>query len=339
MEYRNQNNNSAHYLNFVFIFLCCFAAASSWSQNSKHVLFNADEYKITANEQKALKGLYTSDLSKAASIQLIGHTDSDGSDTYNATLSQKRVDAVKKRLVELGCDPDKISIAAKGESTPLNANKNADEKEKNRRVEIIWQNPEAIAESSIQDLYDLLEQQKQSFCINPKRDTILKLDQGTIIVVPAGAFETRSKDCILLKTKEVYKYSDMLMENLSTTSNGRLIESAGMVYTEASDLDGNKVNLKPGAQITVMIPTDSLRDDMELFTGQRDPTTNQINWIQAGSGSDFSGQNFGHDIDYCNPYNYEPDPPACVRCGAWCRIGRFGRTIKGAFNDEVKGRK
>ncbi|MFT5819609.1 MAG: hypothetical protein ACI8ZM_000834 [Crocinitomix sp.] len=331
----SNRKNDRHSLSNLLTIILLLLSVGLWGQNKANVHFEVDVATLSTQEQVQLTKLFKYDLTNAASIQLIGHTDADGSDAYNTNLSKNRVEFVRNQLIELGCPIDKITIDFKGEKTPLNSNKNDSDKAQNRRVEILWQKREPIAASSIQDLYDLLEQQKQTFCINPMRDTILKLDQGTIIVVPAGSFNTKSRGCVFLKTKEIYKYSDMLMENLSTTSNGRLLESAGMVYTEASDQDGNAIYLKKGAQITIMIPADTLRDDMELFTGNRDSETNQINWTQAGNGSDFSKFNFGHDIDYCNPY-YIPEEPGCVKCGLFCRIGRIGRTIKGATNDDIK---
>lgn len=332
---RYQNNLSQFLKPFItFVFL--FFSAGIWAQNKANVHFKTDISTLSTQEKEMLDKLYKFDLSVATSIELIGHTDADGSDAYNAILSQKRVNEVKKRLIELGNSSGKISIAARGESSPLNTNKNESEKKQNRRVEIKWQKPAPIAASSIQDLYGLLEQQKQNFCINPKRDTFLILDQGTLIFVPAGSFKTSSSDCITLKAKEVYKYSDMVLENLSTMSNDRILETAGMVYTEAWDQNGNQVVLNDDAQITIMIPADTLRDDMGLFTGGRDRETNQISWTLIGDQSNFSTYDYGHDIGFCDSSSYVPPLPKCERCGLFCRIGRLGRTLKGATNKNIK---
>ncbi len=333
--YSNQNNISSFLFTFLALIVLFFSVGLS-AQNTASVHFKTDEATLLSQEKLQLKKLYNEDLSNATSIQLIGHTDADGSDGYNEQLSKRRVEYIQQQLIELGCAADEITVDFKGEKKPLNSNGNAQEKKQNRRVEILWQKPEPIAAGSIQDLYDLLEQEKQTFCINPNRDTLLVLNQGTIIVVPAGSFKTQSNECVLLKTKEIYKYSDMIMENLSTTSNGRLLETAGMVYTEAVDQDGNKLDLKPDAQITIMLPTDTLREDMKLFTGERDLETNQMNWNLAGSNSDFSAYNYGHDIQWCNPGNYMPETPQCEKCGLFCRVGRLGRTLKGATNDDIK---
>ncbi|MEL6987031.1 MAG: OmpA family protein [Bacteroidota bacterium] len=66
-----------------------------------------------------------------------GHSDSDGSETYNLELSSKRAAAVKAVLVSKGIDASRLSSVGKGEGFPLNENKTAEDKANNRRVEFI----------------------------------------------------------------------------------------------------------------------------------------------------------------------------------------------------------
>jgi OOP family OmpA-OmpF porin len=71
-------------------------------------------------------------------INIIGHTDSDGSDANNLALSQKRAAAVKDALVnEFGIDATKIETDGKGESKPVADNKTKEGKAANRRVEFV----------------------------------------------------------------------------------------------------------------------------------------------------------------------------------------------------------
>lgn len=65
-------------------------------------------------------------------IQVAGHTDSRGSESYNMQLSQKRADAVKNALVQRGVNPQRIQTIGYGESMPISSSDAA-----NRRVEII----------------------------------------------------------------------------------------------------------------------------------------------------------------------------------------------------------
>jgi outer membrane protein OmpA-like peptidoglycan-associated protein len=68
-------------------------------------------------------------------FEVEGHTDSDGSETYNQALSQNRADAVRTYFVEKGIDPQRIKSRAFGESKPVAPNTTNDGKQQNRRVE------------------------------------------------------------------------------------------------------------------------------------------------------------------------------------------------------------
>jgi OmpA-OmpF porin, OOP family len=69
-------------------------------------------------------------------IQLEGHTDNVGSPKANLDLSQKRVDAVKKYLVEKGIAKNRIQTKAFGGSQPLKNEQTPEAKALNRRVEM-----------------------------------------------------------------------------------------------------------------------------------------------------------------------------------------------------------
>lgn len=69
-------------------------------------------------------------------IRLEGHTDYVGNPTANINLSQLRVDAVKKYLVDKGANADRIDTKAFGGSQPLVRSSSSSERAKNRRVEV-----------------------------------------------------------------------------------------------------------------------------------------------------------------------------------------------------------
>ncbi len=71
-------------------------------------------------------------------IKITGHTDSDGADAANLTLSQKRAAAVKKYITgSYTVDASRIETDGKGESQPVAPNTTPDGKAKNRRVEFV----------------------------------------------------------------------------------------------------------------------------------------------------------------------------------------------------------
>ncbi|RDI56968.1 OmpA family protein [Flavobacterium glaciei] len=65
-----------------------------------------------------------------------GHTDSDGSNELNQTLSENRSAAVKNYLIENGIATDRLRSTGFGETKPIATNKTAKGKAENRRVEI-----------------------------------------------------------------------------------------------------------------------------------------------------------------------------------------------------------
>ena len=75
---------------------------------------------------------------KETGIQLIeigGHTDSDGSDNYNKTLSQGRAKSVVDYLISRGIEPIRLRAMGYGKSKPIDTNLTAEGKGVNRRVE------------------------------------------------------------------------------------------------------------------------------------------------------------------------------------------------------------
>lgn len=74
--------------------------------------------------------------SGAGSIVLTGHTDRAGASDYNKRLSQRRVDAVRAKLIAGGIDAARIEVGPDGEGQPLIATADGVREAQNRRVEI-----------------------------------------------------------------------------------------------------------------------------------------------------------------------------------------------------------
>jgi outer membrane protein OmpA-like peptidoglycan-associated protein len=68
-------------------------------------------------------------------VEVAGHTDSQGADAANLTLSQKRADAVVAYLINKGIGPERLSPVGFGEGKPIASNETADGRAENRRVE------------------------------------------------------------------------------------------------------------------------------------------------------------------------------------------------------------
>jgi outer membrane protein OmpA-like peptidoglycan-associated protein len=69
------------------------------------------------------------------SMEISGHTSSEGDKAFNDKLSQDRADSVKQWLVDKGIGSDRLKTRGAGPSEPIADNKTAAGKAKNRRIE------------------------------------------------------------------------------------------------------------------------------------------------------------------------------------------------------------
>ncbi|WP_431244937.1 hypothetical protein ACQ9BO_12465 [Flavobacterium sp. P21] len=140
------------------------------------------------------------------------------------------------------------------------------------------------------DFFIKNDKKPQFFLINNQKDTTIICAEKTKITIKANSFvflktgkEATGK--IKISVKEYYAISDMILGGLSTTSNGKLLETGGMLDISAT-ANGEKCDLKKGTNIEIAFPQKIARDKMRLFYGnwQKD----QINWIVDKSSFDLS---------------------------------------------------
>jgi outer membrane protein OmpA-like peptidoglycan-associated protein len=102
------------------------------------ILFPVDSFTVAP----ALRG----DLLKVAqslqaypdtTVQVVGHTDSDGAASYNQSLSERRASAVAEVLASGGVSYGRIRSFGRGEDQPIASNLTSQGKAQNRRVEIV----------------------------------------------------------------------------------------------------------------------------------------------------------------------------------------------------------
>lgn len=102
-------------------------------------LFDHDKSVVKQAGKDALHALDNKIKSKGATvvdIDVIGHTDSDGTEEYNQALSVRRANAVRDFMVSEGIDASIIDVSGKGELSPIADNRTREGRALNRRVEI-----------------------------------------------------------------------------------------------------------------------------------------------------------------------------------------------------------
>ncbi len=115
--------------------------AATGTSESPVVQFATGSAQISSANREKLRRLYKSFSSmigrnRIERIDIIGHTDSAGTDEDNMSLSERRAEAARDALVRLGVPSSLISTSGKGESSPIATNETAQGRALNRRVEI-----------------------------------------------------------------------------------------------------------------------------------------------------------------------------------------------------------
>lgn len=104
-----------------------------------NVLFATGSAELSPQAQSTLAAVGADIAARATGqVQVTGHTDSDGSDEANQTLSEQRAAAVLAVLQPLGGDTVAWVAVGKGESEPVATNGTDEGKQANRRVAVVY---------------------------------------------------------------------------------------------------------------------------------------------------------------------------------------------------------
>lgn len=105
--------------------------------NLPDVTFAVNSTSITPAFQSTLNQVAQSMATYPNSlVDVMGHTDSTGSDSYNLDLSRRRAEAVADYLVMRGVSRARLATIGYGEQYPIADNTTEAGRQKNRRVEI-----------------------------------------------------------------------------------------------------------------------------------------------------------------------------------------------------------
>lgn len=101
------------------------------------ITFPVDRYDIQPQFQTTLNQVAQTLASyEQTYIDVLGHTDSTGSDAYNQLLSQRRAQSVADYLASRGVARARMGIRGFGETLPIASNDTEAARAQNRRVEI-----------------------------------------------------------------------------------------------------------------------------------------------------------------------------------------------------------
>jgi len=122
--------------NYIIPFCLQIKLTSTFIRSYKlPIHFESDSYKIDNQDKTEIKALLN-ELNTNANmkIEIGAHTDSQGSDSYNLTLSQQRANTVREYLISQGIDGNRILSKGYGETKPIGDNNTEEGRALNRRV-------------------------------------------------------------------------------------------------------------------------------------------------------------------------------------------------------------
>ncbi|MBS1624778.1 MAG: OmpA family protein [Bacteroidetes bacterium] len=245
--------------------------ASDSTTVRRTVYFDTDISTLTDSARSSLDVLAAS-LRDAGeySIYIYGAADVDGGEQYNQQLSERRARSVRDYLLARSLRARECTSRGLGRQGDLQS------KAENRRVDIEIR---LTRYSSIDDLTSALSAgTDQYYTIDPSREQEIKCKDGAKIRIPAGAFRGADgrpvSGPVRITVREALSMADFLTQDLSAVSDGRMLESRGMMQITAT-AGGRDVML--GTPVQIALPAMDNKSDMKLFYGQR-TADNKMNW-------------------------------------------------------------
>jgi outer membrane protein OmpA-like peptidoglycan-associated protein len=103
-----------------------------------NLFFDTDRYELKPESNEELdKVLLLLKQNPSLTIEIGGHTDDVGQDSYNLELSRKRAAAVYERLVTQGAPAKQMTHAGYGKTKPKMPNTSDENRQLNRRIEFV----------------------------------------------------------------------------------------------------------------------------------------------------------------------------------------------------------
>lgn len=262
----------------LMMLLVNFSVVSAQTTRMKYrVNFDVDKAELDLADKQVLDKIITDyHTSPYGELQLTAHTDADADDAYNLQLSRKRAEAVTAYFTAHGLKANRISVKWFGERKPSTSNADTEGKAVNRRVDI------TLNQYNIHNSGELIKaaspEYKQTYTIDPTKDNTITGTNGTSVAIPKNALQTKSGKPVTatkvqIVLEEFLTPKDAAFNQLSTVSDGRMLESGGMFSIKAF-AENEEVVLKKGKQLQVEMPTINMQKGMELFEAV--PTANGV---------------------------------------------------------------
>lgn len=260
-----------------------FAASASTETQKTTVHFASDSYVLDAKASETLTDFLNEiRLTGDYEFQIDGHTDQEGNNRYNNTLSQQRAEAVKSFFEKSGIETATLFTEAHGKKQLLFKRHDAASMHQNRRVDIVFKR--FYFENVDELMAELAQSTQNSFQIESDKANTLTCGSGSRIFIPENGFvDSLGNDyhgVVNIEVIEALNFHDFLANGLATISDGELLESGGMLNVEAFAENGMPLNLTDSSTLSIAFPVGnrSAVDGMFLFL-----SSNGTNWTTTTS--------------------------------------------------------
>jgi len=265
---------------FAFVFVQNIIAQDVINRT---LYFDHDKHSLTSSSEASLLNLLgLLSESRESKIEIVGHTDQQGSPEYNIALSRKRAEEVKYFLVNAGYPTTDVKLQFRGEAVLISNSTDSKSLQANRRVSVVAHKYEY--ETITEFVNHLRPNNETKSIVNNVKGGEIELKQGTVVTIPADAFchldgSALSESKVEMTFKEAFDYTQMLDDRLFTQTSDKILETGGMIHIAASQ-NGIPVKLKEGNKIELLFPEQESKGGMELFTGLADD--NGVIWEETG---------------------------------------------------------
>jgi hypothetical protein len=284
-----------HFIAFAAAILACLSSTQVHAQNTAakiSIYFDVAADSLDARSRFSLDSFARIvKTTPDAELNIFAYTDDRGSAEKNKALSTRRANAVLAHLSQHSISTRTENIDAKGE-IELNTNIDLDtetQRQQNRRVEIRLT---TFLPQNLTDFYDYeARKNTQIFNIDNKKANYIAGQKGGTLIIPANAFVGKMDKSapalpIKIELREAYTFGDMILQNLTTTSNKNILQTGGMMYIAATDANGKALELKAGKEITIAMPMPQTPlDSMQIFLSDRagDHNGAPTNWVESNT--------------------------------------------------------
>ncbi|MGB0429509.1 MAG: energy transducer TonB [Bacteroidia bacterium] len=143
--------------------------------------------------------------------------------------------------------------------------------------------PALVTENKAATLNFTKPKPPQTFSFNTQKDSTFVGEEGTKVTFPANALIDKNgkpiTGAVEIELTEYYTNFDILKANLSTSSNGKQLETGGMINVKALQ-NGRECKLANGKSIEIEFESENAqKDSMQIFHGEKVEANNVMNWV------------------------------------------------------------